>query len=1003
MKPKLKTMVPTIVATALLITPTAPAFAAETAGLDTPGIIRASSHGQTDPLAKTNGRRVIPGEDTDISPLSLPDSDYGAYWGTVQGQPAFFMADGTLFATQAKGVIDVSEWQSAIDWQKVKDAGVDGVIIRLGWGWGNGFDKTALYNISECKRLGIPFGVYVYSYAYDGETGGYEGDNTVSLLQQAGVTPEDLTYPVYYDLERWNDWGGHKVPTSPSVYKQIVDAWYGKLEAAGYTNLGVYSYKAYMDSALNDPSIREKASWVATYGPKLEYEITTPYRGWQYTSSGRIDGINGKVDMSAFGVKGSEYSTDDLQGVTVSIDGHPYAAFNPKTNDYMLEQESGTITVNNVPSGWTATAEPNDHVGGIMVKIASPDNLWTGYYKFTFHKDVPDSDKVDAYMQWATSVADDNTIGYSMDHRQLDPDLDCSSFVYYALKYGARFDMPVNRAFVTGTMEDALQKLGFEKHEYTGEQGLQPGDILLDPAKNGHTEIYMGDGKSIGAHSNRGNWQSGDQDGTEVNEDAMWTGAKEYWRYVPETPAHEYTIEDLKNLTATIDGQPLESFNYKTTDYEISEPGATISMSGLPEGWKMTTRQDAEHNAAIITVTSPDGSVTVDYTFTYKPTPVEPSYSIDDLKGLQVTVNGQPLDGFDYKNTTYTIDSDVADIQLSGIPEGWDHYATDTSTDTETARSITVTSPDGSVQVTYEFKHPNETTEPEPTPGGDDEEPEQPSYSVDDLKDVTVKVNGETFDGFDYKTEEYEFDEQVTSVQFDHVPAGWDQKTDSRTDGDTTTRIVTLTSPDGKVSVSYEFSFTVQQGGVEPGGDDQKPDEGGDQPGGGTENPDTDEPGGDTENPDTDNPDTDNPDTDNPDTENPDTDEPGGDTDNPDGDGNDPSGENPGGDVPDTDEPGGDTESPDVENPDEDNPNEENPDGDGNQDERPDEETPDATTNPDDVTQPTADDQPDNASSNGKNDDLPQTGVPAPAASLGLFTLLAGLVVAVRRLMRRRS
>lgn len=983
MKPKLKTMVPTIVATALLITPTAPAFAAETAGLDTPGIIRASSHGQTDPLAKTNGRRVIPGEDTDISPLSLPDSDYGAYWGTVQGQPAFFMADGTLFATQAKGVIDVSEWQSAIDWQKVKDAGVDGVIIRLGWGWGNGFDKTALYNISECKRLGIPFGVYVYSYAYDGETGGYEGDNTVSLLQQAGVTPEDLTYPVYYDLERWNDWGGHKVPTSPSVYKQIVDAWYGKLEAAGYTNLGVYSYKAYMDSALNDPSIREKASWVATYGPKLEYEITTPYRGWQYTSSGRIDGINGKVDMSAFGVKGSEYSTDDLQGVTVSIDGHPYAAFNPKTNDYMLEQESGTITVNNVPSGWTATAEPNDHVGGIMVKIASPDNLWTGYYKFTFHKDVPDSDKVDAYMQWATSVADDNTIGYSMDHRQLDPDLDCSSFVYYALKYGARFDMPVNRAFVTGTMEDALQKLGFEKHEYTGEQGLQPGDILLDPAKNGHTEIYMGDGKSIGAHSNRGNWQSGDQDGTEVNEDAMWTGAKEYWRYVPETPAHEYTIEDLKGLTATVNGQPLESFNYKTTDYEISEPGATISMSGLPEGWKMTTRQDAEHNAAIITVTSPDGSVTVDYTFTYKPTPVEPSYSIDDLKGLQVTVNGQPLDGFDYKNTTYTIDSDVADIQLSGIPEGWDHYATDTSTDTETARSITVTSPDGSVQVTYEFKHPSETTEPEPTPGGDDDEPEQPSYSVDDLKDVTVKVNGETFDGFDYKTEEYEFDEQVTSVQFDHVPAGWEQKTDSRTDGDTTTRIVTLTSPDGKVSVSYEFSFTVQQGGVEPGGDDQKPDEG---EGEGGEDSDTENPGGDDEDqkPDEDGDqpgggDTENPDTDNPDTDNPDTDN------------------------PDTDEPGGDTENPDVENPDEDNPNEENPDGDGNQDERPDEETPDATTNPDDATQSTADDQTDNASSNGKNGDLPQTGVPAPAASLGLFTLLAGLGVAVHRMMRRRS
>ena len=928
-------------ATALLITPTAPAFAAETAGLDTPGIIRVSSHGQTDPLAKTNGRRVIPGEDTDISPLSLPDSDYGAYWGTVQGQPAFFMADGTLFATQAKGVIDVSEWQSAIDWQKVKDAGVDGAIIRLGWGWGNGFDKTALYNISECKRLGIPFGVYVYSYAYDGETGGYEGDNTVSLLQQAGVTPEDLTYPVYYDLERWNDWDGHKVPTSPSVYKQIVDAWYGKLEAAGYTNLGVYSYKAYMDSALNDPSIREKASWVATYGPKLEYEITTPYRGWQYTSSGRIDGINGKVDMSAFGVKGSEYSADDLQGVTVSIDGHPYAAFNPTTNDYMLEQESGTITVNNVPSGWMATVEPNDHVGGLMVKIASPDNLWTGYYKFTFHKDVPDSDKVDAYMQWATSVADDDTIGYSMDHRQLDPDLDCSSFVYYALKYGARFSMPVERAFVTGTMEDALSKLGFEKHEYTGEQGLKPGDILLDPAKNGHTEIYMGNGRSVGAHSDRGNPQNGDQNGTEVNEDEMWTGAKEYWRYVPQTPTHEYTIEDLKNLTATVDGKPLEGFDYKTFHYRVDNAEPVFELGNLPEGWTMKKNVDTDSGRrdTFIEVYSPDGQKIATYMASYR----EPSYSMDDLKNLKATVNGQPLDGFDYRTTEYELDETSAVIELEGVPENWETtQATDPDAHSVT---VTITSPNGKITASYTF-----TYKPAPT------------YSVDDLTDVMMLVDGNPLDGFDYRTLTYELDSTDPTVTVNGLPDGW--AADTVKDAEARTVTVKVSSPDGSVAVDYVFSYAEGQEQPDPD-PDPEPDP---EP---TPDPDPD-----------------------PDPE--------------------PTPENPSDDPSTTPDETPDTENPDVENPDEDNPNEENPDGDGNQDERPDEETPDtenvdkdetpdATTNPDDVTQPTTDDQTENASSNGKNDDLPQTGVPAPAASLGLFTLLAGLGVAVHRMMRRRS
>ena len=98
---------------------------------------------------------------------SLGNNAYGAHWGTYNGSQAFFEADGTLFAQQAKGVIDVSQWQGRIDWATARAAGVEGAIIRIGYGWGNGFDNTAVYNINECKRLGIPFGLYLYSYAYD--------------------------------------------------------------------------------------------------------------------------------------------------------------------------------------------------------------------------------------------------------------------------------------------------------------------------------------------------------------------------------------------------------------------------------------------------------------------------------------------------------------------------------------------------------------------------------------------------------------------------------------------------------------------------------------------------------------------------------------------------------------------------------------------------------------------------------------------------------------------
>lgn len=284
---------------------------------------------QADPLAKTDGESFIPvsaaevreavddsdtveqsaarssaamGTQGTVRTVALDNNIYGAYWGTYSNAPAFFEADDTLFAQHAKGVVDVSEWQGTIDWAAAKADGVEGAIIRLAYGWGNGFDADAVRNINECKRLGIPFGIYVYSYAYDAACGSAEGANTVSLLQQAGVSPNDLSYPVYYDLENWT-WTGHTPPTSPAVYDGIVNAWYAQLQSAGYTNLSVYSYTSYLNSALNSANIRSKTRWVASYGARTNFGYSSNDRGWQYTSSGTVNGITGNVDLNAFGVK----------------------------------------------------------------------------------------------------------------------------------------------------------------------------------------------------------------------------------------------------------------------------------------------------------------------------------------------------------------------------------------------------------------------------------------------------------------------------------------------------------------------------------------------------------------------------------------------------------------------------------------------------------------------------------------------------------------------------
>lgn len=275
---------------------------------------------------------------------ALQNNEYGAHWGSYNGTAAFFDASNNLFVQQAKGVIDVSAWQGNINWQAVKNSGVEGAIIRIGYGWDNGFDKQALRNISECSRLGIPFGIYLYSYAYDANTGAAEGSSLVNLLQKAGVSSSDLGYPVYYDLEKWT-WAGHEVPNNPGTYNGIVNAWYSKLKSAGYTNLAVYSYTSYLNKELNSSNIHSKTRWVAQYGSSMEYTaFPTNDRGWQYTSKGRVNGISGTVDLSAFGNKTSTAPV----GATRSV----YRLYHPgiRVHHYTADAHEMSVLVNQ--RGW---------------------------------------------------------------------------------------------------------------------------------------------------------------------------------------------------------------------------------------------------------------------------------------------------------------------------------------------------------------------------------------------------------------------------------------------------------------------------------------------------------------------------------------------------------------------------------------------------------------------------------------------------------------------------
>lgn len=290
---------------------------------------------------------------TKVQTTKFESNEYGAHWGTYNNTKAFFDYQNNLFVQQAKGVIDVSGWQGDIDWAKAKADGVEGAIIRLGYGEGNNADKKAQRNISECKRLGIPFGIYWYSYADTPSLAKEEGADVVAKLKQFGVNPSDLAYPVYYDLEKWT-WEGHQPPTDPNVYNNIVNNWYSALQSAGYKNLGVYSYTSYLQGPLKHADIYAKTTWVAQYGARMGFDsFPTNSRGWQYTSSGKVNGISGNVDMNAFGNK--EFvnggSSNDLQA---AIDVRKMTAVTIPNGNYYINVRSKVASSVDIPSGSAA-------------------------------------------------------------------------------------------------------------------------------------------------------------------------------------------------------------------------------------------------------------------------------------------------------------------------------------------------------------------------------------------------------------------------------------------------------------------------------------------------------------------------------------------------------------------------------------------------------------------------------------------------------------------------
>ena len=222
-------------------------------------------------------------------------------WVHRNGHRYFFnQREEQVGTDQVKKVIDVSEHNGRIsDWKKViDDNGVDGVIVRLGYSGTE--DKELAYNIKELNRLGIPYGVYLYTYAENETDAENDANQTIELLKKYKM---NLSYPIYYDVENWEYVNKTKrAPSDTGIWVKIINKYMATMKKAGYQNVKVYSYRQLLQTRLNHPDILQHVNWVAAYTDALDWN--NPHysgeKGWQYTSSEYLKGIRGHVDVSVW-------------------------------------------------------------------------------------------------------------------------------------------------------------------------------------------------------------------------------------------------------------------------------------------------------------------------------------------------------------------------------------------------------------------------------------------------------------------------------------------------------------------------------------------------------------------------------------------------------------------------------------------------------------------------------------------------------------------------------
>ncbi len=235
----------------------------------------------------------------DIEYLILTEADINAKQEDTAVNGAAEEADGTentdLEFSRGNGKlgIDVSKWNEEIDWEKVKDAGIEYAIIRCGYrGASSGslvIDPNFTENIEGAIAADIPVGVYFFTQAVTESEAVEEASMVIHLIEEY-----DVDYPVFLDSESA---GGKGRADDLSVEQRttVHNAFLQTIAAAGYET-GVYGSRNWLEKQLDMEQLSDYNTWLAEYTEAPGYPEY--YHIWQYTSKGTVPGISTRVDLN---------------------------------------------------------------------------------------------------------------------------------------------------------------------------------------------------------------------------------------------------------------------------------------------------------------------------------------------------------------------------------------------------------------------------------------------------------------------------------------------------------------------------------------------------------------------------------------------------------------------------------------------------------------------------------------------------------------------------------